>query len=168
MLKLLFALITAISATKTLVVCTEAQKTTHSQFLDSLTSRGHKLAFPTKQNSLIQYEALAYQNVVIMSDARFNGPLGMGELVEFVNMGGNVLIATDTMGEALRDFAMEFSVDFAVGPVEDYFAGTEGGWLMPPTVGSPFIVAARDNVLYRGVGHFIGKNEMVQPVPLFD
>jgi hypothetical protein len=49
----------------------------------------------------------------------FGGALKMGNLVEFVNQGGNVLLAADQYSEAMKDFAFEFSCDFASDAVSD-------------------------------------------------
>ena len=46
----------------------------------------------------------------------------MGNLVEFINKGGNVLfVASDQVSEALKDFAYEFSVDLTTNNVQDPF-----------------------------------------------
>ena len=97
----------------------------------------------------------------------------MGSIVEFINKGGNVLlVGSDQVSEALKDFAYEFSVDLKTGSsdVQDSFnaaAAAKGlveGFVMPgaknvfnPTAGEP--------IYYAGKGHVLsGKNDLIKPL----
>jgi oligosaccharyltransferase complex subunit beta len=93
----------------------------------------------------------------------------MGELVDFVNLGGNVLIAGSSKNsEAIKDFAYEFSIDYATSNVVDYFRNNKDSQsiLSSDLVGSKFIVSETNGpILYRGVGQYIsGKNPLAQPL----
>lgn len=71
----------------------------------------------------IQYEELKYENVVLLdAPANLGGPLRMGNLIDFVNYGGNVILASSEVNDPIRDFGFEFSVDYASSLVSDYFA----------------------------------------------
>jgi oligosaccharyltransferase complex subunit beta len=139
------------------------------------TERGHELTFRPKSQqaaTLIAYEERQFDNLVILSpSATFKGALGAGELIEFVNMGGNILLAGgESMSEALRDFAYEFSVDFRKPRVVDFFNGASTELdhtiiardLVAP---SAVVSSLTGPILYRGVGHWItGKNRLVGKV----
>jgi hypothetical protein len=100
----------------------------------------------------------------------FGGALKMGNIVEFINKGGNVLfVASDQVSEALKDFAYEFSVDLTTNNVQDPFnvelskKGLIEGFVLP---GAKNIFTATANpVYYSGKGHVLsGKNNLIRPV----
>jgi oligosaccharyltransferase complex subunit beta len=91
----------------------------------------------------------------------------MGELVEFVNLGGNVLLCgSEQNSEAIKDFAYEFSVDFSSTLVTDYFHNVNSSQIIKSKIiGPEFVVNTKKPILYRGVGHALsGKNNLVFPI----
>ncbi|KAI8897275.1 Dolichyl-diphosphooligosaccharide--protein glycosyltransferase subunit WBP1 [Globomyces pollinis-pini] len=156
---------------KTLVLLDTNRQEEFSLFLSLLKSRGHILDLQSisKVIPLIEFEEKKYDHVVVLGPVQsFGGQLKVGNLLEFVNQGGNVLLASSKPSEAINDFAYEFSVDFHTTPVKDYFSNindtiiTSANLLnshhvVPKTVKAP--------ILYRGVGHKLsGKNALVQPL----
>jgi oligosaccharyltransferase complex subunit beta len=100
------------------------------------------------------------------------GPLGFGSLLDFVNQGGNVLVATDSStSETLRDFALEFSVDFddQGTSVLDYFHSLDEPSLLVLSSGTfpskaPFSTN-KNPILFQGLGHRLsGKNQLSFPL----
>ncbi|KAI8925439.1 Dolichyl-diphosphooligosaccharide--protein glycosyltransferase subunit WBP1 [Entophlyctis helioformis] len=91
----------------------------YSRFLAGLADRGHSLtlhaAAQAPSRPLIVFEELAYDHVVVLAPRipSFGGALKIAGLIDFVNAGGNVLVAASPeLSETLRDFAYEFLVDF--------------------------------------------------------
>lgn len=82
----------------------------------------------------------------------------MGNLMDFVNLGGNVLLtAAPSLSESLRDFAYEFSIDYH-SVIQDLHKDENAR-----LVGSKYIT--NESVFYKGVGHALsGKNKLVQPL----
>jgi oligosaccharyltransferase complex subunit beta len=97
-----------------------------------------------------------------------HGALKMGELVDFVNLGGNVLLAgSEKNSDAVRDFAYEFSVDFATTESVDHFFYQNDTKILTTTknVGPDYVAKASNPILYRGVGHSLsGKNHLAFPI----
>lgn len=118
---------------------------------------------------MIEYEERIYDNLLILSpSATFMGALKMGQMIDFVNLGGNILLAgSENISEALKDFSYEFSVDFGSSPVRDYFHTVEESiFSTSKLVGSSYIVSdLKGPIVYSGIGHAIsGKNVLVQPL----
>jgi oligosaccharyltransferase complex subunit beta len=92
----------------------------------------------------------------------------MGELVDFVNQGGNVLLAgSEKNSDAIRDFAYEFSVDFSTTNVVDYFHNVNQSQIITSTqiAGPDFVAKTKNPILYHGVGHSLsGKNPLIFPI----
>ncbi|KAJ3272650.1 hypothetical protein HDV01_005397 [Terramyces sp. JEL0728] len=142
--------------------------------LDSLdsksqySSRGHDLEFKHKKETFdfIQFEELAYENVLLLdSPSNLGGALKMGNLIEYVNYGGNVVLAPSELNDPARDFAFEFSVDYASTAVSDYFA-PELNLVTGKIVASEHVIPKNVKApVYKGTGHHLsGKNKLVQPV----
>ncbi|KAI9096573.1 Dolichyl-diphosphooligosaccharide--protein glycosyltransferase subunit WBP1 [Phlyctochytrium arcticum] len=169
-----------VNGTKTLVLVDELKnKDAYSTFLKGLEERGHALDFKAGSSSsdfeLVRYGEREYDHLVILSPKvkGFGGDLGIGGLLDFVNTGGNILLAASSdISEPLRDFAYEFSVDFdpAGSAVQDHFHAVHhdaGLFLATKHVGSDAIIpkSARGPILFRGVGHRVTKkNQLVQPL----
>ncbi|VDN99037.1 unnamed protein product [Rodentolepis nana] len=91
---------------------------THSRFFKSLTDRGYQLTFKYADDSTLnlkQFGEYNYQHVIIFapSTREFGGYVNVKALTDFVDQGGNVLVAGGPeVGEAVRDFASECGVEF--------------------------------------------------------
>jgi oligosaccharyltransferase complex subunit beta len=97
-----------------------------------------------------------------------HGALKMGELVEFVNLGGNVFLAgSEKNSDAMRDFAYEFSVDYATTEAVDHFSYQNDSRILRTTknIGPESVAKVSNPVLFRGVGHSLsGKNHLAFPI----
>ncbi|KAI8904926.1 Dolichyl-diphosphooligosaccharide--protein glycosyltransferase subunit WBP1 [Powellomyces hirtus] len=166
---------------RTLVIVENSEaKGQYSKFLTGLTERGHELTYKTATESdfgLVVYEEIAFDHVLVLAPTvgSFGGELGIGNLMEFVSKGGNVLIAASSqISEAIRDFAYEFSVDFdeSGSGVQDHFLKIEQDDPTLISVSNGFVgnsvavapsVAKGPPILFRGVGHRLtGKNPLIQ------
>ena len=82
-----------------------------------LIGRGYQLTFKMSDDpslSLKKYGVWLYQNLVIFAPGtdEFGGDLNPDAVAEFVDNGGNVLIAgSPAAGDAIRDLAPEFGVE---------------------------------------------------------
>ncbi|KAL5969885.1 Dolichyl-diphosphooligosaccharide--protein glycosyltransferase 48 kDa subunit [Taenia solium] len=91
---------------------------THSQFFKSLTDRNYQLTFKYADDSTLDLKLFGeynYQHVVIFAPTtkEFGGYVSVKALTDFVDNGGNVLVAGGPeLGEAVRDFASECGVEF--------------------------------------------------------
>ncbi|XP_067641775.1 dolichyl-diphosphooligosaccharide--protein glycosyltransferase 48 kDa subunit [Eurosta solidaginis] len=96
-----------------------AKRETHSIFFKSLQDRGFKLIYKLADDSgliLSRFGEYLYKNVIIFAPSveEFGGDLSVEKLTEFVDDGGNVLVAaSENAGDVLREFASEcgFEVD---------------------------------------------------------
>lgn len=95
-------------------------KETHSIFFKLLKDRGHVITFKSAEDStlsLFKYGDLLYDNVVIFAPKveEFGGQLSKKMLLEFIDEGGNLLLATDNKpGVILREIAVECGVEMDV------------------------------------------------------
>ncbi|CAJ0960140.1 unnamed protein product, partial [Mesorhabditis belari] len=104
-------------------------KETHSIFLKNLEDRGHKVTVKLADDntlSVFKFGELAYENLVLFAPSveQFGGSLSSEEISQFVDAGGNVLVAGDSnIGEAIRDIAADhgFEFDEADTSVIDHF-----------------------------------------------
>lgn len=118
---------------------------------------------------LVKYGGQVYRSVIVLEySGGFDGALGIGSLVDHVQLGGNVLVvAPPDMSENIRDFAYEFSVDFE----------RSGSLVKGPTLTDPLTIEAKSTHLsgivpasiktvpYHGIGHKLsGKNKLIAPV----
>ena len=100
-----------------------------------------------------------------------------GSLIDYVNAGGNVLIAASSdLSDALRDFSYEFSVDFDErgSAVFDYFNKADGDPLkvlsnVYSKASAEYVIGktvqAGAPIVFSGVGHRLsGKNMLAFPV----
>ena len=84
---------------KTLVLLDNANtKETHSIFFNSLKERGFDLVFRSADDSslsLVKYVEFLYQHLVIFSPSveEFGGSLNVRAIADFIDGGGNVLVA---------------------------------------------------------------------------
>ncbi|KAJ3041658.1 hypothetical protein HDV00_008935 [Rhizophlyctis rosea] len=147
----------------------------YSKLLKSLEDRGHEL---TKQAAdsellLVEYEERNYDHLLVLAPkiSKFGGSLGVGAVLEFIDKGGNVLVATSSdISEAVRDLAIEFSADFddrGTAVIDHFLASGDDHTL----IGSSHIVSSPISkelgsippVLFRGVAHRLtGKNPLAK------
>ncbi|XP_004535090.1 dolichyl-diphosphooligosaccharide--protein glycosyltransferase 48 kDa subunit [Ceratitis capitata] len=153
-----------------------AIRETHSIFFKSLQDRGFKLVYKLADDSglvLSRYGEYLYKNVIIFAPSveEFGGELNVEKLTEFVDDGGNVLVAaSDQSGDALREFASEcgFEVDEEGATVIDhlnYDASDAGDHTTILTSASNLINAATivgakktAPLIYRGTGLLADKD----------
>ncbi|XP_054728152.1 dolichyl-diphosphooligosaccharide--protein glycosyltransferase 48 kDa subunit [Anastrepha obliqua] len=147
-----------------------AIRETHSIFFKSLQERGFKLVYKLADDSglvLSRYGEYLYKNVIIFAPSveEFGGELSVEKLTEFVDDGGNVLVAaSEQSGDALREFASEcgFEVDEEGAAVIDhlnYDASDAGDHTTILTaarnlIDAPIIVGTKKSapLIYRGTG----------------
>lgn len=147
-----------------------AIRETHSIFFKSLQERGYKLTFKLADDAnlvLSKYGEYLYKNLIIFAPSveEFGGDLNVERITEFVDNGGNVLVAgSANSGDALREFASEcgFEVDEEGASVIDhlnYDISDNGDHTTiladaKNLINSPVIIGNRDinPLLYRGTG----------------
>ncbi|MPC37510.1 Dolichyl-diphosphooligosaccharide--protein glycosyltransferase subunit [Portunus trituberculatus] len=176
--------VAAAAATNTLVlVDTLATRETHSIFLKSLQERGHELTVKVADDPSLQlsrYGEYLYQNLVIFAPGveEFGGALSVETIVEFVDGGGNVLVAgSREAADLIRELVTEVGVEMdeegaAVIDHLHYDANDDGQHTLiaAPSSGlidSEVMVGARDAIplLYRGTGLITdADNPLVLPV----
>jgi len=111
--------LTSVIAQDTLVLLDNlAIRETHSIFFKSLQERGYKLSFKLADDNL-------YKNLIIFAPSveEFGGDLNVEKITEFIDNGGNVLVAGSSVsGDALRELASEcgFEVDEEGASVIDH------------------------------------------------
>ncbi|KAI9207209.1 Dolichyl-diphosphooligosaccharide--protein glycosyltransferase subunit WBP1 [Polychytrium aggregatum] len=156
-----------------------AEAPAYSQFLKSLQDRGFTLtvkAGADKDVRLVSHEERVVDHVVILSPkiSTYGGDITVGSLIDFVSRGGNILaVSSAAQSEFLRDFGIEFSVDYddSQTRVIDHFnfANQDAQHTLVAAsrlVSSAAIVPSLSApVLFRGVGHRLnGKNPLIVPV----
>jgi len=108
----------------------------------------------------------------------FNGDLKIASIIEFVNKGGNLLVAASSdISESIRDLAIEFSVDFDESGtgVIDHFHRQKSDETTHTLISSSnvnhdtYIIKKSDKsnnpILFRGVGaRLTGKNPLAVSV----
>uniref|UniRef100_A0A1L8EDF5 Dolichyl-diphosphooligosaccharide--protein glycosyltransferase 48 kDa subunit n=1 Tax=Haematobia irritans TaxID=7368 RepID=A0A1L8EDF5_HAEIR len=105
-----------------------AIRETHSIFFKSLQDRGFKLTYKLADDSglfLSRYGEYLYKNLIVFAPSveEFGGEISVEKLAQFVDDGGNVLIAgSEQSGDALREFASEcgFEIDEEGASVIDH------------------------------------------------
>lgn len=135
------------------------------------TERGYKLTFKLADDAnlvLSKYGEHMYQNLIIFAPSvdEFGGDVNVDKITDFVDNGGNVLVASSSKsGEALREFATEcgFEVDEDGAAVIDHMnydvsdSGDHTKIVASPEnlISSPLIVGDKNNLaplLYQGTG----------------
>jgi len=90
----------------------------HSIFFKSLKDRGFELNFKTADDpslSLVKYGEFLYDNLILFSPSveEFGGSVDNNAIINFIDAGGNVLVAADSnIGEPIRELASECGVEF--------------------------------------------------------
>ncbi|MFH4982648.1 hypothetical protein AB6A40_009357 [Gnathostoma spinigerum] len=91
---------------------------THSIFLASLRDRGHEVTVKPADDqglALQKYGNALYDNLIIFAPGvdEFGGNVNVKEITNFIDNGGNVLVAAGThAGDALRELATENGFEF--------------------------------------------------------
>ncbi|KAH9252799.1 hypothetical protein BSLG_006599 [Batrachochytrium salamandrivorans] len=160
-----------------------ADKSRFSRLFASLSKRGHTLSFftPTDLTStvpLLVFDDLAFDHALILASKAqsFGGLVKIGDLIDYVNAGGNIVLAASSqLSAAVRDFAYEFSIDYdeARTAVYDHFNSLDGNpsniFSSAFTKSSQFVVSETTRngapIVFNGVGHRVtGKNLLTVPV----
>ncbi|RXG59985.1 Dolichyl-diphosphooligosaccharide--protein glycosyltransferase 48 kDa subunit [Armadillidium vulgare] len=103
--------------TTLVLVDTLATRETHSIFLKSLQERGHDVNVKSADDPSLQitkYGEHIYNNLVILSPGveEFGGSLSLEAIVEFIDEGGNVLIAgSSETTDLIRELGTEVGVE---------------------------------------------------------
>lgn len=105
-----------------------AIRETHSMFFKSLQERGYSLTFKSADDAslvLSKYGEFLYQHLIIFAPSveEFGGSLSVETITEFIDGGGNVLVAgSSNSGDVLRELASEvgFEVDEEGASVIDH------------------------------------------------
>ncbi|XP_067006615.1 dolichyl-diphosphooligosaccharide--protein glycosyltransferase 48 kDa subunit [Anabrus simplex] len=105
-----------------------AIKETHSMFFKSLQERGYSLTYKSADDAnllLSKYGEFLYQHLIIFAPSveEFGGTLSVETITEFIDGGGNVLVAgSSSSGDVLRELASEvgFEIDEEGASVIDH------------------------------------------------
>jgi len=107
------------SGFKTLVLVDSFEvRYTHSHFLRNLQDRGYQLTFALADDpelSLSDHGDFKYDNIIIFAPGveEFGGAVTSSTFIEFIDRGGNLLVATDSsIGDPIREIASECGVEF--------------------------------------------------------
>ncbi|CAO1379478.1 unnamed protein product [Diamesa hyperborea] len=161
-----------------------AVRETHSIFFKNLQDREFKLTFKLADDSnllLSKYGEYLYQNLIIFSPSveEFGGGLSVDIIAQFIDDGGNVLVAgSSTSGDGIRELASEvgFEIDEENASVIDHLnfdelldQGDHTTIVASPKnlIDSEIIVGSRNvkPLLYRGTGILADKeNPLVLPM----
>jgi oligosaccharyltransferase complex subunit beta len=120
------------SAKRTLVLLDEPSlKNATSKYFDSLTSSGHSLKFKKfSESSTVNVKSngeFEYDNVIIlMAGSQNPTDRSIVNLLEFVDAGGNVLLATTGQGKWAKEFALENGVKLGDTAILDRFPPSSG------------------------------------------
>lgn len=93
-------------------------RTTHSMFFKSLNDRGYDLTFKSADDAgleLIRYGVHVYDNLIVFSPSveDFGGAIKVSTITDFIDGGGNVLVAADSsIGDPIRELSTECGVEF--------------------------------------------------------
>ena len=138
---LLTALATAAGPTKNRVLVlleSPALKQSHSIYLKSLEDRGFQVTLKRADDSnlaLIKFGEFVYDHLIIFAPGvqDFGGSLSVAEITNFIDRGGNVLVAgSSKLGDAIRELATENGFEFDEEPTavidhHNYDATLDGG-----------------------------------------
>lgn len=115
---LVLATVNEAKSKKTLVLLENLYlKDTHSIFFSDLEQRGHNLVFKLADESslaLSKYGEYLYENLVVFAPSveEFGGSIDKDSIVDFIDNGGNVLVAASSaVGDILRDVGSEVGLE---------------------------------------------------------
>jgi oligosaccharyltransferase complex subunit beta len=126
----------------------------------------HTVEVSSKVPDLFSFGERIYDSVIVLKDvSSFKGTLEVGRLLDFVNDGGNVLLAaSEKVTDAVRDFAIEFSVEFDEAGTRVFDAFNQKDEYIIPNVIQNLKVFSKpiSPLLYKGIAHKVsGKNNLV-------
>ncbi|KAK4875718.1 hypothetical protein RN001_012140 [Aquatica leii] len=159
-------------------------KETHSIFFKSLQDRGYQLTYKIADDSslhLSKYGEYLYDNLIIFAPSveEFGGSLNVDSITQFIDEGGNVLVAGSSVtGDVLRELASEcgFEVDEEGAYVIDHLNydisdnGQHTKIVVPSDnlIEAPIIVGEKNEIaslLYHGTGILADpENPLVLPL----
>ncbi|KAK3090175.1 hypothetical protein FSP39_009732 [Pinctada imbricata] len=167
----LLCVCTVFASKRTLVLVDNwSIRETHSVFFRSLRDRGFELTFKTADDStlaLVKYGEFLYDNLILFSPSveEFGGSLDVAAITNFIDGGGNVLVAASSdIGDPLKELASECGVEFddektAVIDHMNYDVMDKGKHTLivadsKNLLSAPLIVGSKQHkpLLYRGVG----------------
>jgi oligosaccharyltransferase complex subunit beta len=96
-----------------------AIRETHSFYFKQLKDRGFDITYRSSDDSTLQivkYGEYIYDHIILFAPGtkEFGGSLDAGALTQFIDAGGNILVAgSSIIGDAIREFAGECGVEFA-------------------------------------------------------
>ncbi|KAJ1344327.1 hypothetical protein BSLG_001137 [Batrachochytrium salamandrivorans] len=157
-----------------------ADKSRFSRLFASLSRTYALILYPdlTSTVPLLVFDDLAFDHALILASKAqsFGGLVKIGDLIDYVNAGGNIVLAASSqLSAAVRDFAYEFSIDYdeARTAVYDHFNSLDGNpsniFSSAFTKSSQFVVSETTRngapIVFNGVGHRVtGKNLLTVPV----
>eukprot|EP01104_Vermistella_antarctica_P016201 TRINITY_DN5488_c2_g1_i1.p1 TRINITY_DN5488_c2_g1~~TRINITY_DN5488_c2_g1_i1.p1 ORF type:complete len:453 (-),score=121.04 TRINITY_DN5488_c2_g1_i1:6-1337(-) len=156
-------------------------KQSHSSFFSSLQSRGHTLVYADATDpslSLTKYGEYVYDNVIVFAPTveDFGGSVDVDALLDFIDDGRNILIATGTkVSDSVRDLARECGVEFDDDHTAVYdhfnfdssdFDGDHTLIVADRFANAPVILANPSPILFRGIGHTLATENTKLVLPL--
>lgn len=157
-------------------------KTTHSIFFKSLEDRGFDLTFKSADDAgleLVKYGVHLYDHLIIFSPSveDFGGGIKVSTITNFIDGGGNVLVAADSsIGDPIRELGSECGVEFDEERtmVIDHhsYDSSDGGSHTKLVVEKENIIKAENivgkpsaPVLFKGVGMVLDQdNSLILPI----
>ncbi|XP_054160943.1 dolichyl-diphosphooligosaccharide--protein glycosyltransferase 48 kDa subunit-like [Oppia nitens] len=150
---------------------------THSIFFRSLQQRGFQLTYRSADDpnlSLVKYGSHIYKNLIIFAPSveEFGGNVNVEAIAEFIDNGGNVLVAADSnVGDAIRDLATEVGVEIDEEGAQvidhmNYDQSDDGQHVLVVAdsanlLDAPTIVGQKKSIgpiLYKGIGMISDQN----------
>ncbi|KAJ2454711.1 oligosaccharyl transferase glycoprotein complex, beta subunit [Coemansia sp. RSA 2336] len=152
----------------------------YSDFLDSLAQRGFDLNVRGAGNTSVALHnddgTREYDHAVLLAPAaRRLGKLSPRSIVDFVNDGGNLIVAASSdISENLRSLATQFGIDFAKrkSRVVDHVHGAAGHTLVPSShyanasavLGGFLAASTAPPVYFEGIGHRYKESPLLIPL----
>lgn len=167
-----------------IVVDDDFKQANYQQFWSSLRGRDHELSFRVAKEAepaLTEFGEFKFNHLIIFAPTTksFPSDLSPQTLVQFLEDGGNILLAgSSNISEYWRDFAREFDLDFDdrstsvidnfhhldKDPLKIYSSLEPTPLIEDQIVIPPSIRATKLPVLFRGIGHAVGKNPLLMSV----
>ncbi|KAL1494733.1 hypothetical protein ABEB36_010281 [Hypothenemus hampei] len=183
---LIFALVIGAKAQGNTLVLLDNQviKETHSLFFKSLQDRGYSLVFKIADDAslnLSKYGEYLYENLIIFAPSvvEFGGNLNVDTVTQFIDNGGNVLVAgSEVTGDVLRELASEvgfevdeegaFVIDHLNYDISDEGQHTKLVISSENLIDAPVIIGSKKGIaplLYQGTGILVdSENPLVLPL----
>ncbi|KAI9142512.1 Dolichyl-diphosphooligosaccharide--protein glycosyltransferase subunit WBP1 [Paraphysoderma sedebokerense] len=154
-------------------------KQSYSKLWNSLSDRGFALTFKSTKDStlsLFEYDERQADHLIVFTpkSKKFGGSVNVASIVDFINRGGNLLLATNSnMADQTRELCYEFGIEFdeTDTSVIDHFnynslsksASQRHDEIMADNIAPinaifPESVRKGPPVLYQGVAHKVFRN----------